>query len=140
MTHQQASAVLNAPLAVVEACLREVTAWPRFLVGLEEVTATTYQRYRFKIKEGKRFREVDVAVQAHPREHRFSWRALSGPRFEGEVRLAPSDERCTRAQLSVTAEPAGFLAGFSEMLGRSDSTAEVCLQQLDTLVTSRIRR
>lgn len=137
MTHQQASAVLSAPLAAVEACVREVEAWPEFVVGVQSVTALAYQRYRFTIKDGRSTRAVDVAVVPHPKEHRISWHSISGPRFEGELRLSPSDERCTKAVLSLTAEPAGFLAGLSELLGHSDSSAEITLQQLDTVVSAR---
>jgi uncharacterized membrane protein len=138
MTHQQAVSVVGAPLDVVESRLRDVGHWPEFLLGLERVTETSFGRYTFAVKDGSRIRDVDVAVVAHPREHRIVWHALAGPRFDGEIRLSTVDARHTKVSLSLTAEPAGFLAGLSEMVSgsgsASHSTATLDLQRLERLL------
>ncbi len=133
MTHQEASAVLSVPVSEVEARLRDVQSWPDFLVGVEEVTASSFERFVFRVRDARQTREIAVAVLARPREHRVSWHALSRPAFGGEFRLQPVDERHTRVTLSLTAEPAGFLAGLGEMLGSSTSTATLDLQRLEAL-------
>jgi uncharacterized membrane protein len=135
--HQEASAVVAAPLVVVETELRDVERWSQFLIGVEEVTKTGHDRYVFTVKDGSRLRNVPVAVVCHLREHRISWRALEGARFEGELRLAVADDGHTRVGLVMTAEPSGFLAGLADMLGSSKSTAALDLQRLDTYLTAR---
>ena len=136
MTHQQAVSVVTAPCETVESTLRDVSSWPQFLLGLEQVTETSFGRYRFVVRDRSSVRDVDVAVVAHPREHRIVWRALAGPRFDGEIRLAPTDEGHTRVSLSLSAEPAGFLASLSDMAHMgAQSTAVLDLQRLDSLVT-----
>jgi uncharacterized membrane protein len=136
MTHQEAVSVVAAPLEAVERRLRDVTNWPQFLLGLDEVTETSFCRYCFTVRDGRSTRVVDVAVTPHAREHRTVWRALAGPRFDGEIRLAAVDEGHTRVSLSLTAEPAGFLAGLSDMVRMSHTTtAMLDLQRLEAMVT-----
>lgn len=133
MTHQEASSVVAAPLELVQQRLREVERWPEFLLGVSSVRKLSHERYRFAVDDRG---EVDVCVSAHPKEHRISWRALSGPRFVGEIRMAAVDAGHTRVTLSMTADPAGFLAGLSEMLASSKSTATFVLQRLDGYVAA----
>ena len=135
LTHQEASAVVSMSLRTVDKRLRNVEDWSHFLVDVEEVTATSYERYVFRVREGRQLREVAMAVVNHPREHRFTWRALTGPRYDGELRLQSVDERHTRLTLSLTTQPAGFLAGLTEMLGSTGSTAVVDLQRLESHLT-----
>lgn len=137
--HQQATVVVSVPLAEAEVKLRDVECWPRFLIGLEEATKTAYERYLFVVREGRRTREVQVCVVDHPREHRISWRALARPAFDGELRLHPVDDRHTRVTLTLVAEPAGFLAGLSEMVGSSASTATLAVQQLDAFLAPPVQ-
>jgi len=136
MTHQQAVSVVSAPLEVVERALRDVARWPDFLLGLEKVTETSFERYLFVVRDGNGSREAEVAVTAHPRDHRVVWRALTGPRFDGEVRLSPVDAGHTRVSLSLTADPAGFLAGLIEMVRTTHTTtAMLDLHRLEAVVT-----
>jgi uncharacterized membrane protein len=134
MTHQQAVSVVPAPLAVVERRLRDVGAWPEFMVGLESVTETSFGRYRFVVKEGAKPREVDVAVVAHPGEHRIVWHSLSGARYNGELRLTAVDAGRTRVSLSLTADPGGLLAGLGEFVRSPSTVATLDLQRLENLV------
>ena len=132
MTHQEASAVVNLPVSEVDARLREISSWPLFLVGLKDVVKTAHERYTFVLRDSEGSREVPVAAIPHPREHRVSWKALSGPPFDGEFRLHPENERQTRITLSMVAEPAGFLAGLSDLAHpHRTSTAELVLQRLE---------
>jgi uncharacterized membrane protein len=134
MTHQDASHVINLPLELIETALRDVDRWPRFVVGVQSVEKTSFERYVFRIEEDGQLREVPVAVVAHPAEHRITWRVQSGPAFDGEFRLTSVEERRTLAQLIMTAEPTGFLAALSDMFGGHASMAELTLQRLDTEV------
>jgi uncharacterized membrane protein len=134
MAHQQAVTVVPASMATVERLLRDVSSWPRFISGLEDVTETSHCRYRFVIRDGAKTREADIAVITHLREHRIIWHSLSGARFDGEVRLRPVDGRHTRVSLSLTADPVGFLAGLSEFLTNSTVTATLDLQLLEKAV------
>ena len=132
MTHQEASAVVSLPVSEVDAKLREISSWPRFMVGLLDVIKIAHERYTFVVRDGHSVREVPVCAIPHPREHRVSWKALSGPAFDGEFRLHPENDRQTRIAVSLVAEPAGFLAGLSDMLHPPvTSTAELVLQRLE---------
>jgi uncharacterized membrane protein len=136
MTHQEASAVVSLPVAEVETRLRQVEQWPNFLIGVDGVTTSSFERYAFTVRSGRHTRVVPVAVLARPREHRIAWRALAGPAFDGEFRLHALDDGRTRVVLSLTAEPAGFLAGLGEMVGSSTSmsTAMLDLQRLEAFL------
>jgi uncharacterized membrane protein len=135
MTHQQAVSVVPAPLGIVERTLRDVGDWPQFLLGVERVVATSFGRYTFTVKDGNATRNVDVAVVAHPGEHRMVWHALAGPRFDGEVRLTAVDDRHTRVTLSLTADPAGFLSALSDFIRSPETTASLDLARLETMVS-----
>lgn len=137
MTHQQAVSVIPAPLEVVERRVRDVASWPEFLLGLEAVTETSFGRYRFLVQDGASTREVDVAVVAHPGEHRVVWHSLGGgARFDGEVRMKPVDAGHTRVSISRTADPAGFLSGLAEFVRSRTTTAVLDLQRLERVVTT----
>jgi uncharacterized membrane protein len=133
---QQATMVVAAPLEVVETRLREVTRWPEFLIGLDAVEPTGFERYRFTVTEGGRRRDVPVCVVPHPAEHRISWKALEGPRYIGDLRLHAVDDRHTKVDLNMIVDPAGFAAGFREIVGERHQTAVLDLQRLDAFVTS----
>lgn len=134
MTHQQAVSVVPVPLETVERRLRDVGGWPQFLLGLERVVETSFGRYTFTVADGSKTRDIGVAVTAHPGEHRIVWHALTGPRYDGEVRLTAVDAHHTRVALSLTAEPAGFLAGLSDFVRSGSSTAVLDLQRLEAMV------
>ncbi|MFN0284921.1 MAG: SRPBCC family protein [Kineosporiaceae bacterium] len=132
MTHQEASSVVKLPLARVYERLARVEDWPQFLMGVEAVRRTGHDRFVFTVKDGaNRVRDVDIAVGRRPGEHRIAWHALGGPKFDGELRLAEAGSQHTRVQLMLTAEPAGFLAGLSEMVGASAPAAVIDLQRLE---------
>jgi uncharacterized membrane protein len=131
MAHQEATSVVPLPLAAVYERLRDVESWPMFIEGLELVTKTAHQRYRMVVRSGRTAREVSAAVLDHPKEHRFSWRSLGGPRYDGEIRLSAIDDRLTRIKLTFTADPVGFMAGISEMFGTSNDTAQIDMRRLE---------
>jgi uncharacterized membrane protein len=133
MTHQEASSVVSLPIAQVYARLANVADWPSFLMGLDAVRRTGHERFVFTVKDGaRRLRDVEVAVRPHPGENRITWRALGGPKFDGELKMTEAGSTHTRVQLSLTAEPAGFLAGLSEMIGATTPAAVIDLQRLET--------
>jgi len=134
MTRQQAVTVVPAPLEIVDRRLRDVGDWGQFLVGLERVVETSFGRYTFTLKDGTTTRDVDVAVVAHPGEHRTVWQALAGPRFDGELRLAAVDAQRTRVTLSLTADPSGFLAGLSDFIRSPQTAAALGLQRIEGMV------
>jgi|GEM_PF-6260530 len=134
MASQQASAIVNMSLDKVEARLRDIATWPRFLIGLESVAQLAHERYRFQVKQGKRLYEVDVSLYTRPREHRFAWRALSGPRWDGELRLSPEGERRTRIRLSLRVEPRGMAAVWAEMVSGSEAHAVMDMYRLQDVL------
>jgi hypothetical protein len=138
MASQQASAIINMPLDEVEARLRDVETWPRFLIGLESITRLAHERYRLGIRQGKRQYDVDVCLFARPREHRFAWRALARPRWDGELRLSAEGERRTRIRLSLQVEPRGRAAGWSEMVGGGESHALLDMYRLQDVLGASV--
>jgi len=133
MTHQEASAVVSVPVDVIEEKLGDIESWPCFLVGVEKVRKTSFERYVFVVRDGRNTREVPVSVTTRPR--RWAWHSLSGPTFEGELRMTPVDTRRTRLVLKLTSDPSGFLACLTEMLAASRVTADVDLQKLERRLT-----
>lgn len=130
MTHQSASRVVTAPLATVERQLRDVESWPAFLVGVDRIGKTSHERYLFRLHDGRRLREVRMLVRAHPREHRFSWKVLEGPAFNGTLHLTPTGYGWTRVNLTLTTHPSGLWAGLAEMVGPTRDRAVVDLNRL----------
>jgi uncharacterized membrane protein len=138
MASQQASAIVNLPLDEVQARLRDVETWPRFLIGLESITRLAHERYRLGVREGKRQYDVDVCLFARPREHRFAWRALARPRWDGELRLSAEGERRTRVRLSLQVEPRGRAAVWSEMVSGTDSHALLDMYRLQDVLGASV--
>lgn len=134
MTRQEASTTVSLPLQEVHKRLRAVETWPRFMIGIEEVTKTSYERYLFRVRDDGHLRDVEVCAQDHGHEHRVTWHQVRGPAFSGEFRLTDAGRGHTRVHLALTAEPAGFLAALSEMFASSHSTAELDLQQLEAFL------
>jgi uncharacterized membrane protein len=133
MTHQEASTVVNLPVARVYERLARIEDWPRFLMGVQAVQRTGHDRFTFSVQDGRnRVRDVHVAVGRRPGEHRIAWHALGGPKFDGELRLADAGSLHTRVHLVLTAEPARFLAGVSEMVGAAPPAAVIDLQRLES--------
>lgn len=131
MSHQEATSVVPLPLDVVEERLRDVETWPLFIEGLELITKTGHQRYRMVVRSGRTTREVHAAVIEHPKENRYSWKSLGGPKYDGELRLSAVDDRHTRIKLVFTADPVGFASGLAEMFGSKNDTAEIDLRKLE---------
>jgi uncharacterized membrane protein len=137
VARQQATSVVAAPLELVEDRLREVARWPEFLIGLEAVEPTGFERYRFTVTEGGRRRVIPVCVVPHPAEHRISWKALEGARYIGDLRLHAVDDRHTRVDLTMIVDPAGFAAGFREIVGERHQTVVLDLQRLDAFLAAK---
>jgi uncharacterized membrane protein len=138
MTHQNTVSMVAAPVDVVERQLRDVPSWPQFMVGVSQVRQTSFGRYVFDLSDGVKTRSAQIAVTAHPREHRIVWHALAGPRFSGEFRLSAVDSGHTRVALTLTVDPSGFLSGLTDFISTKDatSTATRDLQQLEAMVVS----
>jgi uncharacterized membrane protein len=135
MFRQHARTTVGAPLADVQARLADVTSWPAFLYGLESVERAGHERYRFTLSDGRRRRTVLVCVQAHPAEHRMTWRQLEGPRYLGDLRLREAGSGHTTVELTMTADPVGMADGFRELLGERHPAAQLDLQRLDAYIT-----
>jgi uncharacterized membrane protein len=135
MMRQHATTTVAAPIADVQARLADVSSWPAFLYGLEAVEPAGHERYRFTLANGKQQRNVLVCVQAHPAEHRVTWRQLEGPRYLGELRLRAVDSGHTTVELTMTADPVTMAEGFRELLGERHPEAVLDLQRLDHFVT-----
>lgn len=131
MSHQTAASVISLPLNEVEERLHDVQTWPLFLDDLEEVHKTGHERYRMLIRSGRTTREVIAAIQHHKRENRFTWKALEGPAYEGEIRLHAEGDHRTKIKIEFKADPVGFLSGLSELFGSRNDTAEIELRKLE---------
>jgi hypothetical protein len=129
VSQQQAELILRTPLSEVERRLRDVSCWGEFLIGVESVRVTSYERCLFRLANG---REVPAVLRFDPRSHRFSWRSLAGPPFDGSLRLAEVDETCTRITLRLVTRPASAVANFFEMFTPPTARATLDLHRLDS--------
>jgi uncharacterized membrane protein len=116
MQQQEASTIIDAPLADVERRIADVESWSGFLGGVETIERLGHERYRFRMADGRDRRESVVCVRHWPVDHRFSWRSLQGPTFTGALELRSVDERRTDVRLTLTAHPGSFLSGLTEMM------------------------
>jgi uncharacterized membrane protein len=130
MTHQQASAVVTVPLDALQQALRHVEDWTSFIDGVTKITKRAHERYVFELCDGTRTREVATVVRLNHREHCFSWHAVSGPKFDGCIKLAAVDGTRTRVQLDLTAHPDGFMACLTDMLSHDRPQALLDVQRL----------
>ncbi|MBK6870301.1 MAG: SRPBCC family protein [Kineosporiaceae bacterium] len=134
MSHQTAASVISLPLDEVEERLHDVQTWPLFLEDLEEISKAGHHRYRMVIRSGRTTREVVAAITHHHREHRFTWKALEGPMYEGEIRLHAEGEKQTKIKLQFTADPVGFMSGLAELFGSRNDTAEIDLRKMEQVL------
>jgi hypothetical protein len=135
MTHQVASAVVTVPLESLQQSLRNVENWTSFFCGVTSITKRAHERYVFELEEGDRTREVPAVVRHHHRDHCFTWRAVSGPRFEGTLKLTAVDDRRTRVALDLTAHPAGFMACLTDMVAHNRAQAALDIQRLQSFAS-----
>jgi hypothetical protein len=116
MTERTAT-VIPLPLSVVESNIWDVTAWPAFLTDLEWVQRAGHERYLFGVRQGSRLHEVAVAVRWHARDHRVTWRELTGPPWRGEIRLSALNGRRTRVAMHISVHPRSVYDTLAEMFG-----------------------
>jgi hypothetical protein len=126
----EAMAVVGLPLSVVETQLWDVTQWSTFLAGLQTVTRSSHERYVFTVRQGRKESDVLVAVRWQARDHRFTWRALEGPPWDGTLRLTPVNGRRTRIHLARRIYPRTIWASFAELLGAGVPDPGTDLQRL----------
>jgi|SRR4051794_4850941 hypothetical protein len=135
MTHQEASAVVTVPLESLQQALRNVEEWTSFIVGVTKITKRAHERYVFELGDGARTREVPTVVRHNHRDHCFTWHAVSGPRFEGSLKLAAVDGLRTRVTLDLTAHPDGFMACVTDMVAQHRSQAALDIQRLQSFAS-----
>jgi hypothetical protein len=105
---QKCTTVFSLSPAELDEQLRDVTAWPVYLPGLESVTATSPGRYTFVVRQDDVAHEIEVAVR--PTADGVLWTVLDGPAWNGRLFLQPVDDRRTRLHLELEIEPRGTLA------------------------------
>jgi uncharacterized membrane protein len=132
MTHQEASAVVAVPLETLQEALRHVEDWTTFIAGVTKITKRAHERYVFELADGSRAREVAAVVRHNHRDHCFTWHAISGPKFDGCLRLTAVDGRCTRVSLELTEHPAGFVANVTDMVAHNRGHAMLDIQRFQT--------
>lgn len=126
----EAMAVVGLPLSVVETQLWDVTQWPTFLAGLAAVRRSSHERYVFSVAQARKEHDVLVAVRWQARDHRFTWRSLEGPPWDGMIRLVPVNGRRTRVFLQRRSYPRSLFASFAELLGAGAPDPQSDLQRL----------
>jgi len=89
----------------------------------------------FELTDGSSTREVPTVVRHHHRDHCFTWHAVSGPRFEGSLKLTAVDDRRTRVALDLTAHPAGFMACLTDMVAHNRAQAALDIQRLQSFAS-----
>jgi hypothetical protein len=130
MTHQQASAVVTVPLDELQQALRHVEDWTSFIAGVTKITKRAHERYVFELGDGTQTREVAAVVRHNHRDHCFTWHAVSGPKFDGYIKLSAVDPTRTRVVLDLTAHPDGFMACLTDMLSHDRPQALLDVQRL----------
>jgi hypothetical protein len=133
MSHNAASTVVNLPMAEVSDCLRKIEDWQEFLDGVQRITRLTHDLYRFTVETATGVRDRDVRVYCAEDGHRFSWKAVDGPRYTGVIHLTSVDGRRTLIKLSVIDMPYGIIASFTDMVVHREE-AVVDLQRLERCV------
>jgi uncharacterized membrane protein len=136
MSHNAASTVVNLPMPEVSACLGRVEGWQEFLDGVLEITKLSHDLYRFKVETATGVRERDVRIYRAEDGHRYSWKAIDGPRFTGVIHLSSVDGRRTLIKLSVIDMPYGIIASFTDMVVHREE-AVVDLQRLERYVKTQ---
>jgi hypothetical protein len=115
----------------VERRLRDVESWSEFLAGIESITFTSHERYRFTLHEGSDHREVKMVVKLRYQDHCFAWHEISGPPVRGSLKLVAVDDRHTALTLVVASMPATLRSGVAEMMMPNNSTAMVDVRLLE---------
>ena len=118
---QKCTTVFTMSPAELEAQLRDVTAWPVFLPGLESVTPTSPGRYTFVVRQYGLAHEIEVAVRSTP--DGMLWTVLDGPAWNGRLFQQAIDDRRTRLHLELEIEPRGPLPAVADLLDILDGAA-----------------
>jgi uncharacterized membrane protein len=136
---KRASVTIPMPVDDLFARLCHVEAWPSFFEDLESVQPLGHRRYRWKVHYARHEREVDVVFSIDPRLHRIAWKHLTGPAFDGVMRLTPVGAARTLVDLTLDIEPSGFVEGVIETFGPQGHTgwaAQRDMQRLRDLASS----
>ena len=110
---QKCTTVFTLSPAELERQLRDVTAWPVLLPGLESVTATSPGRYTFVVRQHGVAHEIEVTVRSTP--DGMLWTVVDGPAWNGRLYLQPVDDRRTRLHLDLEIEPRRPLRAVAEL-------------------------
>jgi hypothetical protein len=115
MRSQEAATVVALPMKEVERRLRQVEGWPQFLIGVEQVSPMSHERYLFSLADGRDRRDAVVLVRWHHDTRCMTWRALDGPMYKGSLTVKPVDDRHTAVELSIAAHPSRLGEALAEM-------------------------
>lgn len=127
---ERASVVIAQPLPVIEAMLWDVASWPSFLRDVEDTRRIVHDQYQFTVRRGRRVREVVVQVRWRACDHRFSWQALDGPAWSGELELIALTGRRTAVRLVLADPPPGLCHRAARLLGCGRQAARNDLRAL----------
>lgn len=133
---QSASVVVGRPLSMIESQFWPVTNWASCLSDVASIRRSGHERYAVELRTGRRLEEVLVAVRWNARHHRFTWKALEGPQWTGELRMAPVNGRRTRLHLELSTMPRTLLGGFAELLGLTRPDLSADLARIHDLVNA----
>lgn len=117
---ESASVVVNQPLPVVEAMVRDVSSWTALFGDVEDVSRLARDRYVVQVRQGRRVRPALLRVHRQAAEHRVSWRTLSGPAWSGELHLLALTGHRTMVRLSLDRTPHGAGSGSQLPAGLPD--------------------
>ena len=134
--HEAATTVVPVPLEELEARLRQVDTWPGFLPDLQACRETSHRRYTFTVRQSRQDYEIPVVLSVHPKEHELVWRTVSGPAWNGTLRMKALDEHRTQVSLELVVQPRSGRAHLGEWFGSSHAEAELALQRLAELVSA----
>jgi hypothetical protein len=129
----RSTVVVSQPLPVVEAVVRDVTGWPGLFGEVAAVTRLASGQYAIELQCGRRTSPGVVCVRWAAAEHRFTWRAVSGRPWSGELQLVALTGRRTAVHLTLNAVPArrgrraarlrGMLAALGPLWSSADSSS-----------------
>lgn len=137
MSSKRASATVPMRPEALFEWLCTVENWPQFLEGLDAVEKLGHRRYRWSVCFAKHERTVDVVTSVDLRQHRISWKHLSGGSFDGSVRVTAVGDARSQVDLVLDVEPEGFVEGVVDAFGATGTTGWMAhrdVQRLQDLV------
>ena len=137
MAEVKESIEVNVPVTTAYNQWTQFEEFPSFMENVESVTQLDDTHLRWIAEIGGKREEWKAEITHQEPDKAVAWRSLEGRENSGRVEFEPLGPNRTKADVTMTWEPEGFVEAAADKIGVSDRAVKVDLERFKELIESR---